>query len=181
MTSDGREFPMTEITWIAQHKDIISKWYQNESGIFADLSNVKGVREDGLIWYESFIANYVAKHSEMFRRKPPVNIWFELNLGDTRAIEDIDTRVKPDLILQYEDEIWIIEVKYEQYSPDPNTDLVRNTESQIRGYKDQITKLQREGWFPSTEARMAVFWAYWEKRAKPLGTEESLAKWPIQR
>ena len=109
---------MSDIIWIAQHKDMISEWYQNESGIFADLSHVKGVREDGLVWYESFISNSVAEHAEMFRKDLPMSIWFELNLGDTRALEGIDTRVKPDLILQYPEEIWIIEVKYEQHSTD---------------------------------------------------------------
>jgi hypothetical protein len=85
------------------------------------------------------------------------------------------------LILQYPKEIWIIEVKYVQCSPNPTTDLVKDAENQIRGYRDQIVKLQGEGWFPNYEVQMVLFWAYWKKRVRPMGNEEDLKKWPIQR
>jgi hypothetical protein len=171
-----------EIVWIAKHKDEITEWFQEESGIFEQgLQEIEGVRNDGLVWYESFITNYVAHHAQMFRGDKPEQVWFELNLGDTRTDEQLKSRARTDLLLQFPDEVWIVEVKYEANNPDMDTALVQNNKEQLEAYGKQLEQLMKNGWFPKRRIRLAMFWAYWHKRTRKKMLDEQFSKWPIDR
>ena len=160
---------LREIVWIAKHRSEIDDWFRTESGVFAaELSHSRNEEDEGLIWYESFITNYVIRHAEKFRGDKPEQIWFELNLGDTRIDKKVTGRDKADLLLQFPDEVWIVEVKYSPNSPDPETALVKRCKRQLEKYRRQLEHLIDTGWFPGRKVRLPVFWAFWNWRKKVL-------------
>ncbi len=162
---------LTEIVWIAKHRNEINEWYLKESGISSK----------GSVWYESYITNYVAQHAMSFRGESPQYVWYELNLGDTRTPKQLKRRSKPDLLLQFSDEIWIVEVKYCGRSPNLKLSRAKDCIEQLESYASQLKQLRKSGWFPKRKIRLAVFWAFWKIRKIPLQTDSEFQKWPIDR
>jgi len=173
---------LREIVWIAKHRSEIDDWFRTESGVFAaELSHSRDEEDEGLIWYESFITNYVIRHAEKFRGDKPEQIWFELNLGDTRIDKKVTGRDKADLLLQFPDEVWIVEVKFSANSPDQETALVKRCKRQLEKYGKELEHLLEKGWFPGRIVRLAVFWAYWYKRTNNSETDRRYGRWPVER
>ena len=162
---------MTEIVWIAKHRNKINEWYLKESGISSK----------GSVWYESFITNYVAQNAKSFRGDSPQYVWYELNLGDTRTDKQSKRRSKPDLLLQFSDEVWIVEVKYYTRSPDLRFKRAKDCIKQLESYECQLEQLMKSGWFPKRQIRLAIFWAFLRDRERPLQTDPEFQKWPIDR
>ncbi len=122
--------------------------------------------------YESMARNYLVHHAQDWTGVPPKVIWSELGLGTyhNRGKGKLDC----DVILQYDTDIWIIEVK----------DRIRNKEyhsavDQLRKYEKRVKDL---GWWPNHSIHLAVFWAYNEKDTKgiPIDVKEN-SRWPKDR
>ncbi|MGD9395315.1 MAG: hypothetical protein PVJ05_02710 [Candidatus Thorarchaeota archaeon] len=174
-----------KIVWIIKQTNDITKWYMKQSGIFENhIERIKALRKDDLLWYEGHVANYVAKHAHMFSKTKLKNVWFEFQLGDKRTFTEIEEGFKPDLLLHFEKELWIVEVKYPDYWPDlENQSETRGDKKQLESYGQQLVKLiTGAGWFKGIEqVRLAFFYAY--KKKKHPHTEQLIeaSKWPVER
>lgn len=176
---------MTGIVWVIKQTDDVTEWYSKKSGIFnGSLDNVRGLRDSDLLWYESHVANYVAKHAHMFSKRKLKNVWFEFQLGDKRTYSRIEKDLKPDLLLQFEKELWVVEVKYPDYWPDPESqDEIRAGIKQLKLYGRQLECLiGKAGWFEDVEqVHLALFCAY-KKKKDPLSEQMVEAgRWPIEK
>ncbi|MCF2136307.1 MAG: hypothetical protein K9W43_03620 [Candidatus Thorarchaeota archaeon] len=128
---------------------------------------------------ESMARNYLASHATDWTGQKPQMIWSELGLI-TYQKKDWK-KMFCDLIFQYNDDIWIIEVK-DRVQPH---EIFRNPKyqsavDQLRKYKQRIKKL---GWWPDHNIHLAVFWAFNESEIKepiPIDVEKSLL-WPKDR
>ncbi len=176
---------MARIVWIIKQTDDITEWYSKESGIFnGSLDNVRGLRDSDLLWYESHVANYVARHAHMFSKSKLKNVWFEFQLGDKRTYSGIEKDLKPDLLLQFEKELWVVEVKYPDSWPDPETQKeVRGGIKQLKSYGRQLEVLiGQAGWFEGVEqVHLALFCAYKKKKDALSEQMRNASRWPIER
>ncbi len=178
---------MIDIDWVAKHRKEIEDWYIDR-GVFE--RGRLGPDDDGKAYYESFVTNFVAQHAHKFTGHKPIRIWYELGLRNPR-LEEIEkdftlviefddekwikklnskSQVKPDLLLEFKDDIWLIEVKFGYYSPDiesnKKTNDVKDCIKQIRVYEARLRHLKELDWFPGKEIHLAVVWAFWWKRKR---------------
>jgi len=178
---------MTEIEWIVKHREEIEGWYV-DLGVFEE--RPLGPDDDGGAYYESYVANYVAQHAHKFTGQSPIRTWYELGLRDagleeieksyTLVVEfpdetwkeefNFESQVKPDLLLEFEEDIWIIEVKFGYYSPDiessKKTNDVKDCIFQTRKYEARLRHLMELGWFPRKKIHLAIVWGFWWKRKR---------------
>lgn len=172
---------MVNIEWIAKQREEIERWYINQ-GVFGKGS--LGPDDSGKAYNESFVTNYVAQHAHKFTGQNPIRIWYELGLRDNglEKIEkgyileveidgkiwehklDFEKQVKPDLLLEFKDDIWLIEVKLGHYSPDMECNKkkkkVKDTIKQIRVYEARLKHLMELGWFPKKNIHLVIVWAF---------------------
>jgi hypothetical protein len=178
---------MIDIEWIIKNRKEIERWYV-EQGVFEDIPLGP---DDGRAYYESFVTNYVAQHAHKFPSQNLMRIWYELGLRDDglKEIEkkfilevEIDgkiwkkklnwsSQVKPDLLLEFKEDIWLIEVKFSYYSPDiesnKKTKEVKETIKQIRVYETRLRHLiEQLGWFAGKKIHLAIAWAFWWERER---------------
>ncbi len=184
---------MEDIQWVVKHRDEINNWY-SDLGVFGD----DALYEDGdsKAYYESYVVNYVAANAEKFTGKPPNHIWHELDVHDFR-LKEIETdpnvkpwwkgRVKPDLLLQFDDAIWVIEVKFGFKSPNleavPTMKGPKSCIDQVSIYVKRLENMMTLGWFPNMEIHPVVVWAFWEKRVRPseMYMDAIRSEWPYLR
>lgn len=178
--------------WIVKSKRKILDWYLSQR-IFAKNPFVSQ-DDTSLIHYESLVSNYVAHHADMFTGVQPRHIWYDLDLYDWRLeqVEDRNSkpnpssRAKPDLILQFDEELWMVEVKFGAKSPDiecqPILETLKPVINQVSIYAQQLQNLLKLEWFPDCKKiQPVVFWAYFHNRLRSktyLDTKYS--NWPAE-
>ncbi len=104
-------------------------------------------------------------------------------MGDKRTFTEIEEGFKPDLLLQFVKELWIVEVKYPDYWPDlENQSETRDDKKQLESYGHQLMKLiTGAGWFKGIEqVNLAFFYAYKKKYPHTEQLVEA-GKWPVER
>lgn len=162
------EIPV-EIMFVMIEATTVGNWFRN---IIAGNGEYK---EHYL--YESMARNYLVFHAQDWTGISPKVIWSELDLGTYHNRGK--GKLICDVILQYETEIWIIEVKdrIPLYGIFPNKEY-RSAVDQLRIYEKRIKEL---GWWPNHSVHLAVFWAYNKKdisgKILPIDIEES-KEWP---
>ena len=179
--------------WVIKSKDDIVYWYLEE-GVFHN-DPFKADADNSLVYYESLVTNYVAYHADKFTGSVPRRIWHDLTLHDWRLdkIEEPKSkpgpksRVRPDLILQFDSELCMIEVKYHPQSPDiekkPRLKTLKPIDEQVDIYTKRLSNVLKLGWFPNcSRIRPFVFWAFYYPRTrfKP-HLDRKYASWPVDR
>lgn len=167
---------MDDIVWMTKHQQGIFDWYRKQRVFTHD----PFASEEYRTHRESFIRNYFLYHAHLFTGSKPRCIWQELQLHDAEMADE--KPIKSDILLQYEGELWIIEVKFGYYSPDLNSSPARpmyviDCEYQLAAYKDRINELREMGWFPDIKTLyLGVFWAhmYMRERRKYLDTRSAI-------
>ncbi len=172
-----------DIVWIIKHKDDITKWYMKKKDIFDSLENTRGLRKDDLLWYESHVAKYVAEHAFKFSKRELKNVLIGFQLGDKRTDSRTKKALIPDLILQFDRELWVVEVKYHDSYPNPETKYGICWIDQLESYCIQLEYLIKEGgWFVGVEhVHLALFCAYKNKKEPMSDQMREARKWPIKR
>ena len=187
------EMKINNVEWIVKSQNEIVDWYL-KSGVF-DSNPFKSDIDSSLVYYESLVSNYVAYHANMFSGVSPEFIWHELTLYDWRLNQienprskpNPKSRVVPDLIFQFDSELWMIEVKYRPQSPDiekiPRLKTIQPVDKQVDIYTERLTNVIKLGWFPGcVEIHPVVFWAYFYPRPKiKPHLDVAYSKWPIDR
>ena len=131
--------------------------------------------------YESVPRNYLHSKAKDWIDEEPIMIWEELDLG---SYKDNSIRKRPDLIFEYSNDIWIIEVKhhYCRYSEVfKNPKKKKNAVNQLYQYRNRIQELK---WWEGKKIHLAVFWSYSPSRVKNIDlplTESEYLIWPKDR
>jgi len=125
--------------------------------------------------YESVPRNYLHALAKDWMGVEPMMVWEELDLG---SYKDYKVRKKPDLIFEYADSIWIIEVKHHYCT---YKEVFKNAVKQLHQYRKRIQHLK---WWEGKDIHLAVFWSYSPSKIKnvelPL-SESSYLLWPKNR
>jgi hypothetical protein len=122
--------------------------------------------------HESVVANFLVAHSEHWTGERPEAIWQELHVG---------AGLRPDVILQYPNKVWVIEVK-DRVDPQWvfENDEYESAVDQLRAYCSQIG---RNGWWPRRKVLLSALWAYLKEDAEkglPI-VVDSRTMWPRTR
>ena len=112
-------------------------------------------------WYESTTSNILLQNPELICQNPEA-VWREQELGAYGN----RSRLRPDLIIESNTEVWIVEVKY----PVSTTEIFKEgyykdyaVVDQLYDYRDRINEL---GWWASKKRHLAVVWVYEEEMRK---------------
>ncbi len=102
-------------------------------------------------WYEIAATNYIAQNAHLISGVAPARVWVEMKLGS----EEEGSASHPDVIIETESELFVVEVKY-TYSVDD----IDEAENQALDYIEQIENI---GWWPHLKPKHAiVVWAYYD-------------------
>jgi len=111
-------------------------------------------------WYESTTSNLIAQNSGIICRNA-IHIWREQELGAYGK----RSRLRPDVIIASETELWIVEVKY----PVSTTEIFGDGRNkwgvcdQLYEYRNRIKKLR---WWADKKLQLAAVWVYEEAMVK---------------
>lgn len=106
--------------------------------------------------YESVPRNYLHSKVKDWIGEEPQMVWSELDLG---SFKDNKDRKRPDLIFEYSNDIWIIEVKHHYCRYDEVFENPKKYDAvdQLHRYRKRIKDLK---WWANKEIHLAVFWSY---------------------
>ena len=179
------------IIWITVESDVVSKWYKT----------AKGANNAGKVYLENAAQNFLLNHLHLLRSERIKSFWVEDTLMDTEKQEQT-RKYRADVIVEYADEIWLIEVKgqntkliwvFQSRQPTPlcGSKSVRRWTAvwQVNFYKRRIKKL---GWWGAhgdeeeskRKIQKVVFWCHKltdrDIKRLPIDLSET-SKWPIDR
>ncbi len=163
------------IKWITVQSNIVGDWYRT----------VKHLKKDSKIRYEDATQNYLLNHLHMLRSEKYQSFWVEDKLRDS-VKEELKKKYRADVIVEYADQIWLIEVKGHNAAL---TNVFENEKynavKQLRYYEKRLKKL---GWWGIDKSpkklQKVVFWCHSEKNSRnkrvPIDLSET-SKWPKER
>lgn len=125
--------------------DMLNEWFAAQTGV-----------ENSPV-FESTVSNYLAQNPHLITgdQNKSVSVWREQELGDSQK----GRRTRVDLILQSEDVVWIIEVKYTSTFRGALNPLGKAVKS-VQEYCKEIQKL---GWWGDKRLQLVVIWATFNK------------------
>lgn len=127
---------LQEVIWIPVPIEEVQAWFSKTAGT------------TGQSWYESHTINFAVESAKRIIGEKPLRSWVELYLGQEKALG----RLRPDIVFETANEVWIVEVKDRRYEPD-----LQQANEQVQVYSRRLKEL---GWWPGKEHRLCVFWAY---------------------
>lgn len=159
--------------WITVESSVVGNWYRK----------VKGLDDSSKIRYEDPAQNYLLNHLHLLRSEPVQSFWVEDKLRDTT--EEELKKHRADIIVEYADQIWLIEVKGHNAEL---RNIFENKKSynavrQLRYYERRVKEL---GWWKDKEKELqkVVFWCHSTKDAGneriPIKLSDT-SKWPVCR
>ncbi len=177
------------IMWITVKSTVVGKWYRD----------VK--KTETLIRYEDVVQNYLLNHLKLLRTEPIISFWVEDKLRTSEKDKKEKIKYRPDVIVEYADQIWLIEVKghtaklidvFQSRKPtpdEPNGMRPWTAVWQVGFYERRLRKL---GWWgvdkdeekSKRKIQKVVFWCHQltkkEKERLPFDLSEK-SKWPVER
>jgi len=179
------------ILWITVESGVVGKWYR-------DVKKTKT-----LIRYEDAVQNYLLNHLKLLRTEEMISFWVEDKLRTSEKDKTEKRKYRPDVIVEYADQIWLIEVKghnaeltdvfqSRQPTPDkPNRMKPWTAVWQVGFYERRLRSLEwwgvhKDETKSKRKIQKVVFWCHREKLSKreikriPIDLDE-MSKWPVCR
>jgi len=177
------------ILWITVESTVVGKWYRD----------VK--KTETLIRFEDAVQNYLLNHLKLLRTEPIISFWVEDKLRTSEKDKKEKIKYRPDVIVEYADQIWLIEVKghtaklidvfqSRQPTPDkPNRMKPWTAVWQVGFYEGRLRSLEwwgvhKDETKSKRKIQKVVFWCHQltkkEKERLPFDPDE-MSKWPVCR
>ena len=162
------------ILWITKVSHVVGEWYRTAK------------KTDSKIRFEDAPQNYLLNHLCQLRTERIKSFWVEDKLRHSSK-EKLKRRFRADVIVEYVDQIWLIEVKGHNAALRSvfENEKYYNAVRQLRFYEKRIREL---GWWGldknPEKLQKVVFWCHSTKNESnkrvPLDLNET-SKWPVDR
>jgi len=155
------------IQWITIRADVIGEWYR------------KTKNTPSTIRYEDVVQNYLLNHLDKLRSEKVKSFWVEDKLRTSEKDKGLTKKYRPDVIVEYDDEIWLIEVKGYMSNSIGSVKQRNSAIKQVERYERRIRKLEWWGVDKNPEKiRKVLFWSYTTRQVKKIDLTETL-EWPL--